>query len=919
MIIKGQFKDINNENTYFVKIGNIGIEKIIQDDVDKTISENIICFAGKSPVKITSDVSDTFENVYIRECSINLITNFDIRADIIAYNYTDVPVEVRYNNEYGNIIFSGFVLPLSFDQPFAQEWNEFTLNCVDKLGILEYIDFPPLLEGDTNYNTPRYFMGLALEQCNFSSITYNIEYDHTLDTNINPAIFSGESQDDWMNCKDVLSEIGKIYGCWYWQDGDSCKVENTLLYELSNPYNVTQDDYRKDDANISIQEAYNMIKCTVDISNLDETFIDPFSDDYLNATTRRGERVLSELAYKNKNHLFAELGYWQQISPTVEEGAGFMGYIRMDAVKDYFTRWDIPVGYVSDYEAFQVYEHYAQILENKLFDFGEHNYLNDGHGSDPTGAVQTLAYLKSNPGKAAFVSFGSTDNVRNQKNNSAVKAPDMKNMLLLQIGGHSEETGAEMARLEQQILDNIPVCSFEMQNAVNLVPYDISTTNYLVISGRIKLNPLHPRTGPVWEDATDYERSTNTIPDCIYAWNFINWDLPIPLVYRKNSLYSYSTEFKDFEAYYQYYIWQNNPQSLEPYPYNQIHDFSTQIALPYLASEKKQYKYEDSAFRNNEGKVKIDLVDKIGVLVCELKIGDKYLVENPQMLQSHVWAMSSADLQRAYTWKTLEECEVVDGERITYFTVGFNPGLDEEIVGRDFDIQDTCSILLNIDAKGFAIPLPYDAGLVGKMTFRILGPYNTTWSTDGYVNHGPLWWKSYINGENEKLLLSHIENIQVSNLSFKLYSDLGGATNHNLDNDLVYYSEENNIYVDSQEFDCKFCTSLTSDEVYDLDVDYKINNSAILDTTNHPWYGMTYNHVENVKLEEARVSEQYKIWSKPRNIIEMTLRCMEPDKGLLKQNFTFNYVNGIYKAVSRDIDLKNNTMKCTMKDFTSYQ
>ena len=139
----------------------------------------------------------------------------------------------------------------------------------------------------------------------------------------------------------------------------------------------------------------------------------------------------------------------------------------------------------------------------------------------------------------------------------------------------------------------------------------------------------------------------------------------------------------------------------------------------------------------------------------------------------------------------------------------------------------------------------------------------------------------------------------------------------NDDNDLVYYSATTDRYVDEQSFSCKFCTSLTTEEVNALGIDYNLNNSSIVDINGNPWTGMTYEGVDNVKLEEARVSEQYAIWNKPRNIFEATLKLTSPEKCYDDQNYTINYFrNQTYKLISREIDLKQNTMNCKMKDFS---
>jgi hypothetical protein len=91
---------------------------------------------------------------------------------------------------------------------------------------------------------------------------------------------------------------------------------------------------------------------------------------------------------------------------------------------------------------------------------------------------------------------------------------------------------------------------------------------------------------------------------------------------------------------------------------------------------------------------------------------------------------------------------------------------------------------------------------------------------------------------------------------------------------------------------------------------------------NTSWEGMTYKGSNNVKLEEARVSEQYNIWKRPRNIIETTLRLIEPEMAYHKQNYRFSYLNyeggsyEIYRTFNRKINLKYDTMTCTMKELS---
>ena len=429
MTFEGKFKSIDNKFIYYLKIGNgIGTTREIQDgDIDAYNDGEILCFAGESPITIQSDTSDTFEHVYIRSATVTLVSNYDIREYVVADNYMDIPIIIKRANanEADNInvnnwltVFNGFVNPMSFNQPFALKWNEFELECTDKLGVLEYTKFPKLLKDkqgnmDTSYKTPKEFIDLVLKICKFT-VNYDIKYDHTQDTKINPAIFIGDSEDDWMTCKEVLEEIGKIYGCYFWQNGSICYVRNILLDDLKTPYEITKDDYMSDDANISVDTAYNLVKCEVDISSIDSDFINPFDKDAITPTTKWPERILTEFVANGKN--FDALGnFINMLNSTYD-------------TKD----WSSWRG--SEYEDYEIYDHYAQIMKNNQFRFSLYDengqltrpsYLDDisvggGGGNNEKNAITAINWLKEHPGNGAFIGYGTTNNVVDQSTTSSV-------------------------------------------------------------------------------------------------------------------------------------------------------------------------------------------------------------------------------------------------------------------------------------------------------------------------------------------------------------------------------------------------------------------------------------------------------------------------------------------------------------------
>ena len=933
MTFEGKFKSIDNKFIYYLKIGNgIGTTREIQDgDIDAYNDGEILCFAGDSPITIQSDTSDTFENVYVRSATVTLVANYDIRKYVVAENYMDIPIiikkaEVGYNDNNGvsdwMIIFDGFVNPLSFNQPFALRWNEFELECIDKLGVLEYKFFPDLLmdeQGnmDKSYKTPREFIKLALENVvEFSGINYSIDYDelngtkidHTTDTKINPQIFIGESKDDWMTCKEALEEIGKIYGCFFWQDGDICYVKNILLNDLKNAYQLKKEDYMGDDANISVDTAYNLIKCEVDISSIDSDFIDPFDKDAIQATTKWPERILTEF---------------------VSNGRGSDSLIRFadmlnstDTVKN-FNNWT-----GASLKECSIYDHYAQIMKNDLFEFSLYDkyghltrpsYLDDvsvggGGGNNTTNSIDTLNWLKEHPGRGAFISFGSTNNLVDQSNTSSVNINDLKTALVIQVGGHCSDDEIESGRIEGQINNNKPICTYNLDTSNNITPNDVTTINYLLINGSILLNPVQPKTGIKWTN-NDYDKSVNTAKECMDEWgqdpNLYLFSVP-----SNKSLYKRCIDISDNEAgYYQNISWTNTPDE-KYYPFNQtpITNDKTQFS-PTLKVNREKFQWEGSYYEKYNAS-EVDDLHYVPILALELKIGDKYLCEDVEKMKKYNWQnLYPSSLQEIYQWLTANEAAAKGLS--THFTIGIDPSIGDYIIGKEHKLKETTNISLGLSKNGFAIPIPYTAALNGDVTLKILGPVNVSWDEVGYKRSGIWFWKSWWTTHNRKTLLSYVENIFINDLTFEIVSDNQRKEQLNDDNDLVYFSATSDRYTDEQSFDCKFCTSLTTDEVNKLGIDYNLNNSSIRGLDNLPWTGMVYNGIKDVKLEEARVSEQYAIWHKPRNIFEATLKLSYPEKCYYDQNFTISYLKGgIYKIISREIDLKQNTMNCKMKDFS---
>lgn len=134
MKIHGTFKDIHDD-TISVTIYNVN--KTGNDiNVDNS---DWIRFAGDEPVTVTTDCDDSFTHIIKKTCKINLLTKRWMGEYLFANDATSIVVNV--NRTTGNVttcLFAGYVVPCTYNQDYAHEWEKITVNCIDNLGVLEY-------------------------------------------------------------------------------------------------------------------------------------------------------------------------------------------------------------------------------------------------------------------------------------------------------------------------------------------------------------------------------------------------------------------------------------------------------------------------------------------------------------------------------------------------------------------------------------------------------------------------------------------------------------------------------------------------------------------------------------------------------------------------------------------------------------
>ena len=123
-MIHGKFKSISNVE-YNVEINCPYDYEIGSDDTINFTDE---------PIEINQDISDTFEHIIKTQAEINLLVKNYLGDYIFSADDRSIEVFIYRDNK---CIFNGYIQPQTYNQDFASEYTELTLNCQDYLCTLE--------------------------------------------------------------------------------------------------------------------------------------------------------------------------------------------------------------------------------------------------------------------------------------------------------------------------------------------------------------------------------------------------------------------------------------------------------------------------------------------------------------------------------------------------------------------------------------------------------------------------------------------------------------------------------------------------------------------------------------------------------------------------------------------------------------
>lgn len=907
MILRGEFRDLSDELlTVLIKSGGSGTVKEIGKDG--------LYFAA-DPVQIDESIEDLTEHIIRKSATINLVVS-DYLGDLLFTGAArDIVVNIWKGSE---CVFAGYVEPATFSQPFNSSVDEFTLNCTDFLSTLQYTSYKNIVPlsyrqavqeaGSTSFKQVIDGMfdtrGLNLNNNQKPRLLYDQSKgtakgkESTVfeELSISELFIIGKDEDSTWKNEDLLKEVLQFLNLHIRQEGldfyiydwdtlvQGKEVEwldimtGEVVSKQPQSIIINPSHYAGSDTSLSTSEVVNQFQLSCSLEGQDTIIESPLSEDSLRSHYKGQQLILTEIS---------SLGSGKSAHSAF-----------LDAVN----------GRPTTYDALFETDWYLRSMYSPTWKLrGSDDMLEVDENGVSINQHKVAQYLREHPLTPALLRLGSVERKAKATDNSPTSKIDSDNYLVISVGGNENDTEQGHKPSDNDLKNCNPLLEYVGTKSGGVFsPPDSETTNYLVFSGSLLLQPILYESGMsrasrvssydqiLKHGATRTQGAKAVVPfydpprtETIYDMRDLNSNLV-------------RSEGNDEGRYYTRKHYSARLNTDKP-TYNSGGSYFQPWTKDKAA---KGLKFEYSSVGDST-----DKFSKLPVLECELKIGSKYCVETVL----DVYGDSK------FEWLTLDEIKArpdltyQDNGTTTYkttFSLGINPSIGDFIVGQEHSLQNTIDYTMNLDGKeGTAIPIKQSDRLCGRVSFKILAPIQLVWNK--IVRRHPTFFRSTKWTNNSRYVLAHTENIIIKNFACNIVSD-NGKQESTSDNDLIYSSAAQTKYInkhDGTEF--KFITQLSSSEAVEKGIKNEIYLNSVFNTTTSLPVRSIYNKVldETGKAEEHYVSQYYNFMSRPRLKVEVTMN----DSGI---DFTSTYQSKtlgkkfLVQSVSRDI--RNKTARITL-------
>lgn len=843
----------------------ITVHIVTGNDRTQTIeigTEKADVYFSEDPAEIENEVNDTFDVLLRNSAKIRLLCG-NLIKDLFSTSCRDVVVNI-YKND--TCIFAGFIEPQTLSQPYNDRWDELELNCIDALSALQYSKYKnvgalgviyafvkaeaaqrsfydiatEILQGVTegldilgNQNIKFWYDGSKAVDAQTAN-----RYQVFKQLSISDLLFLGDDESDVWQQDEVLEELLKYLNLHIVQDGfnfyifswESVKatpdkiiwhdiVANGTKTTPQQAVTIALANVADCDTTISIGDVYNQLLLTAKVEDIESVIESPLDEDLLVSPYINKQKYLTEYSSDGEGKTAYNAFYAMTHDQKTTYGAGAI------------TDW------------------YVQVMRNKQWTFPMRGNTDidivDYFGGEGTNQHALPDWLGQAPG-AAIMALGSVKMNTANDDNSPTSKVNMTNYLVVSVNGNGVDNDENKTYPSvADIQKNIPYAVYTGNKAGGVFsPPDEETTNYIVLSGKVILNPIMKRTN-TYTNLHNKEWTTwllNIEKGMIYVWH-----QTVPS--RNNG----------DGRYYTRQYWQAETPDKEV----SWHEGADSGFYPYTGEGPEEYEFKYSAVGDST-----DTISKVAVLACMLVIGDKCVVETGTDGQTtdFVW----------WKYKERSECQSDDEYYQQCFTIGFDPKIGDKLVGTEFSIQNNIDYKMGIDAEGIAIPITKGDKISGQVRFMILGPVNATW--DVITRRHPTFFRHTKWSSSSVPLLAHVSSILIKSFEVKVYSDNGLISNGNDDNDIIYMSDTKETFVNKKDdLEFKINSALTATECAQLGVSNTVKLSTPLNISTGDGVLEVYDRNGNVKAkpEQIYVDSYYTEYHKPRIVMEQKLRDID--------------------------------------------
>ena len=867
-------------------------------------------FFTDDPVEITSQANDTFDHLLCYQASVRLLCR-NFVPEFFCSSCRDAVVNILRN---GECIFVGYVEPQAFSQGYNEDYDEVELTCIDCLSALSYSNYRNVGAAGVLYDAlkgkaaQRTFYDIIAEILNdvgeaanyMGGGTFKIMYDGSKalsngtgdeiynifqNISINELLFFGDEEDDMWTQEDVLNEILKYLNLHIVQEGttfyifswESIRKNSHLnLYRIDEgfekrieipTYRVGKDIEVADcDTKISIGETYNELLLTDNVTEVNDVIESPLDDD----------------------SLIAAGNFQKYMTEYIAEGEGETAYNSMYAMTTGRKTTDWQGASQVDWFC------WPKAVTNWKFYGTENGSRIDMYEKYPADGTKQQDIL--NKGLTAGIgacvcAFGKIERKNGGNTSSLVTSVSMDNYLIISTMGRSGYPS------EKDILASCPVAEYTgNKSGGTFSPVDSDTINYIVISGKMILNPVMDVTD-IYDNMRRNESWNHTITNPNAYWN-----KTVPSRNNKDGRY-YTRKYWESEQWNQEPVYSDEANKIE----------SSHSFYPYTGTGPQEHEYAYSAVG-----VATDTIKRVGLISCMLIIGDKCVVECNKGDKNAVGGTSQGEGDTDdFVWKKYKErseCASDDEYYAQSFTIGIDPELRDKIIGTEFEIRKNAPYTKGITAEGTAIPIRMSDHVSGSVQFKILGPVNAEWNE--VTRRHPSFWRHTKWYQDSHLLLQEINSIMLKEFKIEVVSDNGKIGAVSDEKDIVYKSDTGESFVNRKDdLEFRFTTALTSKECKESGVNNAVKLSSPQNEATKNALADIYDRNQNLtdKPEKLYVDAYWQEWHEPR--VVMTQNVIEPKKGLsFASIFSVPVIGKRFYVQGIDRNLTEGTAVVTMRE-----